>query len=96
MAKTTRSKRKESKDSLERSIQQITERAESRKGAGRDEFQADWLASLEVLLLMAEDHLKERPGQLEFMRMSTREEWGFCVVVWERVDRRPERCALCV
>ena len=96
MAKTTRSKRKESKDSLERSIQQITERAESRKGAGRDEFQADWQASLEVLLLMAEDHLKEHPGQLEFMRISNREEWGFFVDVMERLDLPPDTCALLI
>jgi len=96
MAKTTRSKRKKNKDSIERFIQQITERAEFRKGAGRDEFQTDWQASLEVLLLMAEDHLKEHPGQLEFMRISNREEWGFYVDVMEKLDLPPDTCALLI
>ena len=96
MAKTTKSKKRKRIDSIERSIQQITKRAESRKGAGRDEFQADWQASLEVLLLMAEDHLKEHPGQLEFMRVSNREEWGFYMDVMEKLDLPPDTCALLI
>jgi hypothetical protein len=96
MTKTTKSKRKKNKDSIERSVQQITKRAESRKQAGLDEFQTDWQASLEVLLLMAEDHLKEYPGQLEFMRISNREEWGFYVDVMEKLDLPPDSCALLI
>jgi hypothetical protein len=96
MAKTTKRKKRKNKDSIERSIQQITNRAESRKQAGRDEFQAHWQASLEVLLLMAEDHLKEHQGQLEFMRISNREEWGFYVDVMEKLDLPPDTCALLI
>jgi hypothetical protein len=40
MPKTPKSK----KSKLKESIQQITERAESRKQVSRDEFQVDWQA----------------------------------------------------
>jgi len=96
MTKAPKSTKRKSKDSIQKSIQQITERAESRKQAGRDGFQADWQASLELLLLMAEDHLLEHPGQLEFMRISNREEWGFYVDVLEKLDLPPDTCALLI
>jgi len=96
MAKTRKSKTGKRKDSIQKSIQQITERAESRKQAGRDEFQADWQASLELLLLIAEDHLLEHPGQLEFIRITNREEWGFYVDVMEKLDLPPDTCALLI
>ena len=94
MAKTRKSKTGRRKDSIHKSIQQITERAETRKEAGRDEFHADWQASLELLLLMAENHLIEHPGQLEPMRINNREEWGFYVDVLEKLDLPPDTCAL--
>lgn len=86
MIKYQKHKARKSKKSIQKSIEQIADRAESRKQAGRDEFQAYWQASLELLLLMAEDHLMKHQGQLEFMRVSNREEWGFYVDVMEKLD----------
>ena len=94
MARTSKSKKSKRKDSIQKSIEQIADRAESRKHAGRDEFQAHWQASLELLLLMAEYHLLEHPGQLEPMRISSLEEWGFYVDVMEKLDLPPDTCAL--
>jgi hypothetical protein len=94
MAKTPKRKKGKRLDSIQKSIEQIAERAESRKQAGRDEFQVNWQASLELLILMAEDHLLEHPGQLEPMRISNREEWGFYVDVMEKLDLPPDICAL--
>ena len=94
MTKDKESKTRKSKESIQKSMQQIIARAESRKQAGRDEFHADWQASLELLLLMVEDHLLDNPGQLEPMQISGREEWGFYVDVLEKLDLPPDTCAL--
>jgi hypothetical protein len=94
VTKDKESKSRKSKESIQKSMQQIIARAESRKQAGRDEFHADWQASLELLLLMVEDHLLDNPGQLEPMQISGREEWGFYVDVLEKLDLPPDTCAL--
>ena len=96
MAKSQNTKTKKRNKSIQKSIQQITERAESRKEAGRDEFHADWQASLELLLLMAENHLLEHPGQMEPMWISEREERGIYVDVMEKLALPPNTCALFV
>ena len=57
MTKTLKSTKRKPKESIQKSIQQIVAKAESRKKAGRDGFHADWQASLELLLLMVEDLL---------------------------------------
>jgi len=63
MTNTPRSTKRKRKESIQKSIQQIVAKAESRKKAGRDEFHADWQASLELLLLMVEEFLNSRRWQ---------------------------------
>ena len=63
MTNTPRSRKRKRKESIQKSIQQIVAKAESRKKAGRDEFHADWQAGLELLLLMVEEFLNSRRWQ---------------------------------
>ena len=68
---------------IEKSVTVIYKRAESREKAGRDPFEAGWQATLEIMLLMMENHLLEHPGQMLPMQINGQKEWEFYLGVQE-------------
>lgn len=81
---------------LEKSAKAIFEKAEAREKAGRDSFEAGWQATLEIMLLMMEKHLLERPGRLLPMQIDGEEEWEFYLDVQEKLDLPPDVCAVLI
>lgn len=59
--------------SIQKSVEEIYEKADVRAKAGQDPFYSDWQATLEVLLLACEKAL--RPGQLVPMAIDGDKEW---------------------
>jgi hypothetical protein len=80
--------------SIQKSVDEIYQKAEAREKAGKDPFYCDWQASLEVLLLACEKAL--RPGQLVPIAIDGEREWEFYQDVLEKLDLPPEVCALLI
>ncbi len=87
-------KSNENQKSIEESARAIFEKAEAREKAGRDAFEANWQASLELMLLVMDRHLVERPGQMLPMQIKGEEEWVFYQNVLVKLDLPPETCAV--
>ena len=79
---------------IDKSVDVIFERADARKKAGRNFFETDWQASLEMTFFMVDKHLTERPGEMLPMRIDDQEEWEFYFGVLEKLDLPPETCAV--
>ena len=87
-------KSNENQKSIEESARAIFEKAEAREKAGRDAFEADWQASLELMLLVMDRHLVESPGRMLPMQIKGEEEWGFYQNVLAKLDLPPDTCAV--
>jgi hypothetical protein len=96
MGKTDKRDKKKRHKEIAESMEEIAERAEGRKERGRDPFHADWQATLEIMLLMMEMHLREHPGQLLPLEISGQEEWEFYLEVQENLDLPPDTCAVLI
>ncbi len=82
--------------SIDQSVQRIFDRADARKENGRDSFEADWQATLEIMLLGMEKHLLKHPGQMLPTQIDDQEEWEFYLDVREKLDLPPETCAILI
>lgn len=87
-------KSKKNQKSIEESARAIFEKAEAREKAGRDAFEANWQASLELMLLVMDRHLVEQPGRMLPMQIKGDEEWVFYQKVQEKLDLPPNTCAV--
>ena len=84
----------ENQKSIEESARAIFEMAEAREKAGRDAFEANWQASLELMLLVMDRHLVEQPGRMLPMQIKGEAEWGFYQNVQAKLDLPPGTCAV--
>lgn len=82
--------------SIEKSMQEIFDRADARKETGRDSFNVDWQATLEIKLLGMERPLLEHPGQMLPIQIDDQEEWEFYLDIQEKLDLPPETCAVLI
>jgi hypothetical protein len=97
MASEKRGKKyKDRQGSLEKSAKAIFEKAKEREKAGRDSFEAGCQAALEIMLLMMEKHLLQRPGQLLPMQIGGQDEWEFYFDIQKKLDLPPDTCAVLV
>jgi len=80
--------------SIEESAKQIFEKAKAREEAGADSFEANWQATLELMLLIMEKHLHRQAGQLLPMHISDQNEYEFYLGIQEKLDLPPDTCAL--
>jgi hypothetical protein len=80
--------------SIQQSAKEILQRAEAREEAGQHSFEARWQASLEMVLLMAEESL--RLGRLLPTRIDGQEEWEFYQEVLKELDLPPKLCAVLI
>ena len=87
---------KKRRKSIQKSAKAIFKKAEDREKAGGDHFETGWQATLELMLLMMEEHLLENPGQLLPMQISEDDEWDFYLDVMEELDLPPETGAVLV
>jgi hypothetical protein len=82
--------------SIQRKTEAIFKKAEAREKAGGDHFETGWQATLELMLLMMEEHLLESPGQLLPMQISGDDEWDFYLDVMEILDLPPDTGAVLI
>ena len=82
--------------SIQRKSEAIFKKAEDREKAGGDYFETGWQATLELMLLMMEEHLLESPDQLLPMQISEDDEWDFYLDVMEKLDLPPDTGAVLV
>jgi hypothetical protein len=85
-------KEKKRTKSIQKSVDEIFEKAEAREEAGKDPFYCDWQASLEVMLLACEKAL--RPGQLVPIATDGDREWEFYQDILEKLDLPHDVCAV--
>ena len=78
--------------SIQKSVEEIYEKADARAKASQDPFYSDWQATLEVMLLACEKAL--RPGQLVPIGIDGDREWEFYQDILENLDLPPEVCAI--
>ena len=78
----------------EESAKQIFEKAKAREKAGCDSFEVNWQATLELMLLIMEEHLLGQPGRLLPMHISDQSEWEFYLSIQEKLDLPPDTCAV--
>jgi hypothetical protein len=84
----------ENQKSIDESVRAIFEMTEARENAGRDAFEANWQASLELMLLVMDRHLVEQPGRMLPMQIKGEEEWVFYQNVQAKIDLPPDTCAV--
>jgi hypothetical protein len=82
--------------SMQKSAEAIFKKAEDREKAGGDHFETGWQATLELMLLMMEEQLLKKPGQLLPMQISEDDEWDFYLDVMEKLDLPPDTGAVLV
>jgi hypothetical protein len=77
-------------------VKEIFEKAEARERAGCDSLEANWQATLELMLLMMKKHILGHPGQLLPMQIDGQKEWDFYLGAQEKLDLPPDTCAVLV
>ena len=82
--------------SMQKSAEAIFKKAENREKAGGDYFETGWQATLEFMLLMMEEQLLKKPGQLLPMQISEDDEWDFYLDVMEILDLPPDTGAVLI
>ena len=87
-------KNHEKQKSIEESVEAIFEMAAEREKAGRNAFEANWQASLELMLIPMDRHLSEQPGRMLPMQIQGEAEWGFYQNVQAKIDLPPDTCAV--
>jgi len=78
--------------SIQKSVEEIYEKADARAKAGQDPLCSDWQATLEVMLLACEKAL--RPGQLVPIGIDEDREWEFYQDILEKLDLPPDVCSI--
>ena len=91
-----KAEKKRRKEAIEKSVQMIYDKAEARIKEGCNAFQAEWQATLELMLLGMEKPLRDNPGQLHALQISGQEEWDFYVEVLVELDLPPDTCAVLI
>lgn len=87
---------KQRQKSMQKSAKAIFKKAENREKAGKDYIETGWQATLELMLLIMEEHLLGSPGQLLPMQISADDEWDFYLDVMEKLDLPPDTVAVLV
>ena len=60
--------------SIEKSVEAIYDKADKWEKEGRNAFECWWQATLEIMLLLVDRYISERPGQLVAMEIENQEE----------------------
>ena len=87
---------KNRKKSIEQSVNEIYHKADVREKAGRDPLNTGWQATLEIMLLIMENQITERPGKLFAIQIDDQKEWEFYLDIKEKLDLPPKTCAVLV
>ena len=90
------SKNKNPQKSINEGVAKIFDKADARIKSGQEEFDADWQATLELILFMMHEHLVASPGQLLPIQIDGQEEWEFYLDIQEVLDLPPDTCALLI
>lgn len=78
--------------SLEKS--KILNRLKNRKKQGADESEADWQASLELMIALFSEKLKEYSGRIFPLALEEDKEWEFYIDLITKIDLPPDTYAL--
>ena len=83
-------------ESIEKSVEAIYDKADKWEGEGKNAFEAWWQATLEIMLLLVDRYISERPGQLVAMEIENQDEWEFYLDIKKKLDLPPETCAVLI
>ena len=83
-------------ESIEKFVEAIYDKADKWEGEGKNAFEAWWQATLEIMLLLVDRYISERPGQLVPMEIENQDEWEFYLDIKKKLDLPPETCAVLV
>ena len=79
---------------LKNTVKTIYDRADAREMAGRDPTETDWQATLEIMLLLMDMALQDRPGQLLPVQIANEKEGGFYTDTLKVIDLPPDTHAV--
>jgi hypothetical protein len=82
--------------SIEKSVAAIYDKADKWEDEGRNAFECWWQVTLEIMLLLVDRYISERPGQLVPMEIENQDEWEFYLNIKKKLDLPPETCAVLV
>ncbi len=93
MAKKKESINKEVLKSMDGAVKNVFDKADARVEAGQEPLDADWQATLELMLLMIHRHLLDNPGRLLPTQIDGQDEWDFYLDIQEKLDLPPDTYA---
>ncbi len=71
---------------IDEAVKNVFDKADARVEAGQEAFDADWQATLELMLLMIHRHLLDNPGRLLPTQIDGQDEWDFYLDIQEKLD----------
>jgi hypothetical protein len=89
MAKEKESINKEVLKSMDEAVKNVFDKADARIEAGQEPIDADWQATLELMLLMIHRPLMDNPGRLLPAQIDGQDEWDFYLDIQEKLDLPP-------
>jgi len=93
MAKEKERINKELLKSMDEAVKSIFDKADARIKAGQEPLDADWQATLELMLLMIHRPLLDNPGRLLPTQIDGQDEWDFYLDIQEKLDLPPDTYA---
>jgi len=90
MTKEKESINKDVLKSMDEAVKNIFDKADARVEAGQEPIDADWQATLELMLLMMHRHLLDNPGRLLPAKIDGQDEWDFYLDIREKLDLPPD------
>jgi len=78
---------------MDEAVKNIFEKADARIEAGQEPLDADWQATLELMLLMIHRELLDNPGRLLPAQIDGQDEWNFYLDIQEKLDLPPDTYA---
>jgi len=78
---------------IDEAVKNVFDKADARVEAGQEAFDADWQATLELMLLMIHRHLLDNPGRLLPTKIDGEDEWDFYLDIQEKLDLPPDTYA---
>jgi hypothetical protein len=93
MAKEKERINKELLKSMDEAVKSIFDKADARVKAGQEPLDADWQATLELMLLMIHRPLLDNPGRLLPTQIDGQDEWDFYLDIQEKLDLPPDTYA---
>ena len=93
MAKEKERINRELLKSMDEAVKNIFDKADARVRAGQEPLDADWQATLELMLLMIHKPLLDNPGRLLPAQIEGQDEWDFYLDIQEKLDLPPDTYA---